>query len=117
MYRAGVVPLLAFAVLMLNPPLGNRPAPAPAKTSAAPAAPVIVAPSVRIEHELVRLPQPQAQPPAQPKPTPRVSRPWRSTRMAHATQPESRPRLLVRASRAFVGDGRFRPEPFPRLTR
>ena len=110
MYRAGTVPLVAFAFLMLHPPLGERPrrepvtAPLPAVSQPLPAS---VAPSVRIEHELVRL----------PKPAPRAARPsaWRSTRMAMVQPPEGRAPLIVRASRALVGDGRFKPEPFPRL--
>jgi hypothetical protein len=104
--------LVAFAVLMLNPPVVGRPprsqASAPALQSPQ-AVPAVTAPSVKIEHELVRL----------PKRVPRVSRPaaWRSTRMALANPPYGRAPLLVRASRALVGDGRYKPEPFPRLTR
>ena len=110
MYRAGVVPLLAFAVLMLHPPVGResrRQATAPRTTLAGPPAPATATPSVRIEHELVRL----------PKPAQRPNRRFTSTRMALAQPADGRAPLIVRASRALVGDGRFKPEPFPRLTR
>ena len=116
MYRAGVVPLLAFAVLMLHSPAreSRRDAPAPANLLAAPPAsapvPAAAAPSVRIQHELVRLPKLS-------KPPQRANRPFRSTRLALAHTPDGRTPLIVRASRAFVGDGRFKPEPFPRLSR
>jgi hypothetical protein len=106
------VPLAAFAVLMLHPPLAERPrrepvtAPVPAVAEPSPSA---VAPSVRIQHELVRLPKPASRP-ARPSA-------WRATRMALARPPGGRAPLIVRASRALVGDGRFKPEPFPRVTR
>jgi hypothetical protein len=111
MHRAGLVPLVAFAVLMLHPPVTGR----PPQSQAAPAiqaplmAPALTAPSVRVQHELVRL----------PRRAPRINRPptWRPTRMALANQPYGRAPLLVRASRALVGDGRYKPEPFPRLGR
>ena len=107
-----MVPLFAFAVLMLHPPLAERPRREPVTAPLAPVPqppPASVAPSVRIQHELVRL----------PKPAPRAPRPpaWRSTRMALAHEPTGRTPLIVRASRALVGDGRFKPEPFPRLAR
>jgi hypothetical protein len=111
MYRAGMVPLFAFAVLVLHPPVtGRPPQPQAAPAIQAPApAPALTVPSVRVQHELVRL----------PKPAPRANRPpaWRSTRMALANPPYGRAALLVRASRALVGDGRYKPEPFPRLSR
>jgi hypothetical protein len=111
-----MVPLMMFAVLMLYPPsassprvepTGAPPALPPAPTGIE-ASPVVADPSVRIEHELVRLPKPQ--------PPQRINRPqWRSTRLAAAEPPDSRAPLLVRARRAFTGDGRFKPEPFPRV--
>ena len=45
-----------------------------------------------------------------------VSRVAPATRLA-ANEPDGRVRFVVRARRAFLGDGRFRPEPFPRLDR
>jgi len=105
-----MVPLLAFAVLVLHPPVTGRPPQAPVTPAVQvpETAPALTAPSVRVQHELVRL----------PKPAPRVNRPpWRSTRTALANPPYGRAPLLVRASRALVGDGRYRPEPFPRPSR
>ena len=108
----GTVPLLMLAVLMLYPPSASS----PERTQSViqlPASPAVVeppAPSIRVEHELVRLPRPRL---------PQVgrSRPWRSTRLAMTDQPGTRVALLVRARRAVVGDGRYKPEPFPRLER
>jgi len=109
--RAGTVPLVMLAVLMLHPPSAFPPG---SNRTDVPPAPVLpasepVPPSVRVEHELVRL----------PKPVPQVSRPraWRTTRLASAVPDEPRTPLIVRARRAFVGDGRYKPEPFPRLDR
>ena len=106
-----MVPLFAFAVLVLHPPVtGRPPQPQAAPAIQVPAsAPALTVPSVRVQHELVRL----------PKPAPRANRPpaWRSTRMALANPPYGRAALLVRASRVLVGDGRYKPEPFPRLSR
>jgi hypothetical protein len=53
-----------------------------------------------------------------PKPRPyRINRPaqWRSTRLAAAEPTDRHAPLFIRARRAFVGDGRYKPEPFPRL--
>ena len=100
-----------LAVLMLHPPppssprfdtLAVRPIAAPV------AQPESAGPSIRIEHELVRLPKPRPH---------RINRPaqWRSTRLAAVEPAASQAPLLVRARRALVGDGRYKPEPFPRL--
>ena len=111
---ARMVPLFAFAVLLLHPPVGaprSERAADPAAVTGIPAS--ALTPSVRVQHELVRLPK------AKPQPQ-RVKRPsqWRSTRLAMKdTPPSSRPPLLVRASRALIGDGRYKPEPFPKLDR
>jgi hypothetical protein len=117
MYRHGrMVPLTMFAVLMLYTPPASSPR---VEQTAAPVAlPLIVpgiqrspdnaSPSVRIEHELVRLPKPRPQ---------RINRPqWRSTRLA-TVEPADEPHapLIVRARRALVGNGRYKPEPFPRV--
>jgi hypothetical protein len=110
MYRQVRMPLMMLAVLMLHPPHASSPridstAVRPVVPPQTP--PETAGPSVRIEHELVRL----------PKPRPRISRPaqWRSSRLATTEPPDSRAPLIVRARRAFVGDGRYKPEPFPRL--
>jgi hypothetical protein len=109
-----MVPLMMLAVLMLYPPPASSPRVEPARPVALPqaspeiqASPVGADPSVRIEHELVRLPKPQPQ---------RINRPqWRSTRLAAAEPTDPRAPLIVRARRAFTGDGRYKPEPFPRV--
>lgn len=117
MYPHGrMVPLMMLAVLMLYPPPASSPRvePVTAQPVALPQAspgiqpaPLGADPSVRIEHELVRLPKPRPQ---------RINRPqWRSTRLAAAELPDPRAPLIVRARRAFIGDGRYKPEPFPRL--
>ena len=112
MYRqARIVPPMMLAVLMLYPPPASSPR---VERTAVPAVivpasqPDSAGPSIRIEHELVRLPKPRP---------PRINRPvqWRSTRVAAAEPAGPQPPLLVRARRAFVGDGRYKPEPFPRL--
>jgi hypothetical protein len=111
-----MVPLMMLAVLMLYPPptssprvelMAARPLPVPQASPGIPASPEDAGPSVRIEHELVRLPKPRPE---------RINRPqWRSTRMAAAEPADPRAPLMVRARRAFTGDGRYKPEPFPRV--
>jgi hypothetical protein len=60
--------------------------------------------SVRLRHELIEI-----KVPARATPRPRAVRPPRGPR-AEAR----RPHFVERARRALVGDGRYRPEPFPR---
>jgi hypothetical protein len=113
MYRQVRMPLMMLAVLMLHPPPASSP-----RVDSPAVRPVVVpqtsaemaGPSVRVEHELVRLPKPRPQ---------RINRPAqsRSTRLTAAEPAASRASLIVRARRAFVGDGRYKPEPFPRLER
>jgi hypothetical protein len=114
MYRhVRMVPMMMLAVLMLYPPPASAPRVDPAAVGpvAAPqAVPKAADPSVRIEHELVRLPKPR------PQPINRAAQ-LRSGRLAAAELSDTRAPLLVRARRAFVGDGRYKPEPFPRLER
>src|SRR5262245_3470417 len=113
MYRQIRMPLIMLAVLMLHPPPASSPRvdPTPVRPVVEPQiSPAVADPFLRIEHELVRLPNPRPQrltPPAQ----------FRTTRMAAAEPAESRAPLIVRARRAFGGDGRYKPEPFPRLER
>jgi hypothetical protein len=113
MYRQVRMPLMMLAVLMLHPPPASSPrsdSTAVRPVVAPQPSPETAGPSVRVEHELVQLPKPRPQ---------RIHRPaqWRSTRLAAAESPASRAPLIVRARRAFVGDGRYKPEPFPRLER
>lgn len=103
--------MMMLAVLMLYPPPAFSPRVDPMRIEPPVAAPQALPegsdPSVRIEHELVRLPKPRPQ---------RINRPaqWRSTRLAAAEPTDLRPPLLGRARRVLVGDGRYKPEPFPR---
>ena len=113
MYRQVRLPLVMLAVLMVHPPPASAPRVdlTPVPPVVAPrTAPEAADPSVRVEHELVRLPRPRPQ---------QINRPvqWRSARLAAAESSDSRPTLILRARRAFVGDGRYKPEPFPRLGR
>ena len=113
MYRQIRMPLIMLAVLMLHPPPASSPRVEPTAVSPVVApqiSPEPAGPSVRVEHQLVRLPKPRPQ---------HINRPpqWRSTRLAAAEPSESRPALILRARRALVGDGRYKPEPFPRLER
>ena len=113
MYRQVRLPLIMLAVLMLHPPPASAPRvdlTAVPPVVAPQTAPEAADPSVRVVHELVRLPKPRPQhinPPVH----------WRSARLAAPEPSDSRPTLIVRARRAFVGDGRYKPEPFPRLER
>ena len=76
--------------------------PAAVDAVAEPAPPVE---SVRIEHELVHA---RTIAPAVPARASLVAQPRRAE-----PRPESR-RFVLRASRMIVGNGRYRPEPFPR---
>jgi hypothetical protein len=90
------------------------------ETSPPPLAPVTV------RHELVTVPAPaptapptrtahRADPPAAPAPT-LGARPTTAGASAPAVQPASRDQSFFnRARRAVVGDGRYRPQPFPRV--
>lgn len=66
-------------------------------------------PSIRIEHEIMRVPVK----PAVPRP---VLRPQTSSRQARL-QPRTEPQGHSRAHRILFGDGTYRPEPFPRPSR
>jgi hypothetical protein len=68
-------------------------------------------PSVTIQHQLI-----QIEPAPRPRPVPKVRRALPSTRLAYGPLVR-RDNLAVRARRVVTGDGRFRPEPFPRLDR
>jgi hypothetical protein len=59
---------------------------------------------VRVHHELIKV-----APPAGPR---RPVRP--APRSPSVRDPERQPPFVERARRAFMGDGRYRPEPFPR---
>ena len=109
--RAGLVLIVALAALTVYPPpaqVGERdPQAATAPALKVPPAPK---PSVTLEHQLI-----QVEPMRAPKPAPRLRRPLPSTRLAYAAPHQET--LVTRARRKFLGDGRYRPEPFPRLDR
>lgn len=69
---------------------------------------------VRIQHELIQI---VPRPPAAPHRGIRRPRLSRSTRLAAFTQPRPRTdaNFAVRAGRLIAGDGRYRPQPFPRV--
>jgi hypothetical protein len=73
---------------------------------------------VQVRHELITISPPVA--PAGPKRTPapgfqvaRQGTPVRQAEVAARERPANLP-LLEKARRAFIGDGRHKPEPFPR---
>ena len=68
-------------------------------------------PAIKLEHQIIEVQPPRA-----------VNRPPRrrvapvTTRLALLRAPAGGT-LVARARRAVIGDGRYRPEPFPRLDR
>jgi hypothetical protein len=108
--RTGLVLIVALLALTVYPPPAQVGVPDP--QTAVPAAKVSPAPksSVTVEHQLI-----QVEPMPRPKPVPRLRPALPSTRLAYL--PPAQDTLVARARRKFLGDGRFRPEPFPRLDR
>jgi len=115
--RTGLVMIVALAALTMYPPPAQVGEVKGAETAvpapSAPGAPAAPLPSVTLQHQLI-----QIQPPPPPKPTLRQRRHFLpSTRLASAPGTPRPDTLVARARRAVMGDGRFRPEPFPRLDR
>jgi hypothetical protein len=108
--RAGLVLIVALATLTMYPSTAQEGIPAAQVTLPA-AAPRAPQPSVIIQHQLI-----QIEPTPTPRPVPRVRRAVPSTRLAYEPLLR-RDNLASRARRVVLGDGRFRPEPFPRLDR
>jgi hypothetical protein len=111
--RAGLVIIVALAALTMYPPpaqVGERNPQTAAPAATAAKLPPAPKPSVTVEHQLI-----QVEPMPPPKPAPRLRRALPSTRLAYG--PTRQDTLVSRARRAVLGDGRFRPEPFPRLDR
>ena len=117
--------LLASTVLFRSGPTGD------ALANVEPTPPPSVLPDVRVKHEFVTIPLP---------PTPSTSLAHRSESSAPAVKkraeassraradvvrtanlagkagaPDRQDNLLIRAGRAVIGDGKYRPEPFPRI--
>ena len=108
--RAGMLPFAAIGLFLLFPAAELTPQ---GQTGTVPSAPVrnSAPPVVRLEHQLI-----EVQPPKVVRRSPRARVVPPATRLASAA-PDVGIRLVARARRAFVGDGRYRPEPFPRLHR
>ncbi|MBA2302015.1 MAG: hypothetical protein H0W08_05225 [Acidobacteria bacterium] len=109
--------ILVAGIAFVCLPVGRVGSPAPSATPS-PAEP---RPSVQVRHELIAIPVPMARvinrraapPPAfraalNGRPVPRPA-----TRQAGQSAPDVH--LLEKARRVVVGDGRHKPEPFPRL--
>jgi hypothetical protein len=60
---------------------------------------------VRVQHQILRVPAPRAMPRIAPP------APHRLTRVTREATPH--PGLMAKARRLIVGDGRYRPRPFP----
>jgi hypothetical protein len=103
-----VAPKLIIAVLATTALLWPRPATAPVAAERA------ANDHVKVEHELIHVvPFRNAVTP----PPPRIQR-SSSVKPAVASKPPDRPKgALGRARRILLGDGRYRPEPFPRPAR
>jgi hypothetical protein len=120
----GGLALLAAAVLFQSGPAGD----ALARVEPAPPPPVLpepsVLPDVQVRHEFVEIPL--APPPRRTS----LARRSEGSAPAAAKKPLAPPlatarpdvvrtadtdNLLVRAGRALIGDGKHRPEPFPRI--
>ena len=78
---------------------------APLDASRPPVSPAL--PAIRLEHQLIEVPAAAPRPPVRR----RVEGP--QVKLAAGSGGDAD--LITRARRAFVGDGRYRPEPFPRL--
>ena len=107
--RTGLVLIVALASLTIYPSTAQEGVAEP-QVSLRPVAQRSAQPSVIIQHQLIQVEPPKS------KPAPRVRRAIPSTRMAYDPLLR-RDNLASRARRVVLGDGRFRPEPFPRLDR
>jgi hypothetical protein len=108
--RTGLVLIVALAALTMYPPPAQVGVRDPQSAAPASTLPAVPKPSVTLEHQLI-----QVEPMRPPKPAPRLRRALPTTRLAYGPAPQDT--LVTRAARKFLGDGRFRPEPFPRLDR
>ena len=112
--RTGLMAVVALAALTMYPPsaqVGVRdPQPPPPAATHAPSS----KPSVTLQHQLIQIDPGETT--KRPKPAPRLKRVPPPTRLAYYERPQQ-PSLGARARRVVFGDGRFRPEPFPRLER
>ena len=80
-----------------------------------PSALTTAAESVQVRHEFVVVPLPERVDTRRAAAEPSSARPRPSTARRNPTvRPRPSESLLDRTRRAFLGDGRYRPEPFPR---
>jgi hypothetical protein len=109
--RAGLLAVVALAALILYPSPAQEEVRAPQTGVPTAALRSVPSPSVTLQHQLI-----QIEPLRRQKPAPRMRRTLPPTRLAYATL--TRPgTIAARARRVVLGDGRFRPEPFPHLER
>ena len=106
--RAGLVLIVALATLTMYPSIAQERVPETHVSIPAAAPRSTPAPAVILQHQLI-----QVEPAPRAKPAPRVRRAVPSTRLAYGPV-FRRDNLASRARRVVLGDGRFRPEPFPR---
>ena len=109
--RTGLVVIVALAALTMYPPPAQVGVRDPQAAQPAMKLPPAPKPSVTLQHQLI-----QVEPVRPPRPAPSLRRALPSTRLAYGPS-RHQDTLAARARRAVVGDGRFRPEPFPRLDR
>src|SRR5215213_8647032 len=102
---AAVIAFLLFPAAELTPQGQGQPANTPANVQSP------TAPTIRLEHQVIEVPSPRMV-----KRAPRRRIPPVATRFASAS-PQPASTLVARTRRAVMGDGRYRPEPFPRLDR
>ena len=111
---AAVVGMVVAVPVVLREPAGK---PIPEKTGAMPEP----ATSVRVEHEIVRVDVEAADAdPSAVLPARHVTRSLRQPKPSGALTASpspltSPPSAFTKARRSFLGDGRHRPEPFPRV--
>ena len=122
----GILVLLAAAVLLDVGRRDDTEFDAPNDGVPLSASPPASLPDVRVRHEFVTISttpvnwQRAARPPATARPstdalrTPAPAQPPPAPAVARAGEDLG---LLERAGRAVIGDGRYRPEPFPRIKR
>ena len=95
--------LSAAALLTLYPATAESPVGAATRPSP---------PSIRVEHQIVEALESPRHVTSEPRRRQRL--PPRPSAVQYAVRSEPSAGLVARAGRLFFGDGRFRPEPFPR---
>ena len=101
-------PKLIVMILMLGALLWPSRAESPVHALVYDEPAAVQPPDVRIEHQLIRV--------AEPLPVPRRATSPAVNRLSSVRKPEQirQDGFVVRAGRLIVGNGRYRPEPFPR---